>query len=440
MADRAARSRARTWFGHPPGLSILFLTETSAYFSAFGMQALLVLYMVQSLGFDQAKASMIYGLYVGGANLTPLLGGWIADRLIGQHRAVTAGALLMAAGHAAMIWDSGLYLGLALVALGNGFFITSLVSRIGALYQPDDPRRDRAYMIYYLGINLGSFLAPLTCGWMALRYGWHVGFGAAAVVMVAGLVFYLACQPLVRAKGGATPAAPVSATDGVTRPVAARAASNVPVMLVAILAVVVLFRLGYEQMGNTIALWIDRDVDRNLGTFLVPTPWFQSLNPLFIFLLSPLLVILWRRRDERGRSIPPLRKMATGAAFAALAFLALMAGAAEGGGSVPIIYVLTYFLFMTIAELHVFPIGLALIGRFSASGNSSTMIGVWYSLKFIAGISAGLFGTLASGMSMVTFFAINLALAVLTIALMVALYRLSMRYPGPAASQVSTGS
>lgn len=413
--------RRRTLFGHPAGLSVLFLTETAAYFSAFGMQALLVLYMVESLGFDRATASTVFGLFVGGANLTPLLGGWVADRFIGQHRAVLLGAALMAAGHGAMLWNAGLFPGLALVALGNGFFITSLITRIGALYAVDDPRRDRAFMIYYLGINVGSFLAPLCCGWLAQRYGWHVGFGAAAVVMAAGLIFYLCFQHLVP-RGHAAKVPDESSAVGTAHDMTA---------LAAILALVVLFRLGYEQTGNSVALWIDRDVDRALGTFLVPTPWFQSLNPLFIFLFSPLLAFYWRRRDERGRPIDPIRKMATGAGFAAIAFAMLVAGAATGGVT-PIGYVIAFFLCITIAELHVFPIGLAMVARFSSAGNRSTMMGLWYLVKFVAGTTAGLLAAASTRISAISFFMLNVALALVVGALMLALHRRLTARPGSA--------
>lgn len=423
MSEITQRPGATDLFGHPKGLTILFLTETAAYFSAFGMQALLVLYMVQSLSFGQAKASMIFGLYVGCANLTPLLGGWIADRFIGQHRAVIAGALLMGAGHGVMIWDAGLYPGLGLVALGNGFFATSLVSRIGALYAAEDPRRDRAYMLYYLGINVGSFAAPLCCGWLAQHYGWHAGFGAAAIVMVLGLGLYLSCQALLpHGRDGDDPSAPSG--DAGYQP-----HRNALLFLASVLALVVLFRLGYEQMGNSIALWIDRDVDRDLGGMLIPTPWFQSLNPLFIFLLSPVLALYWRRRDEGGRTIAPLAKMATGACFAGAAFLTLAAGAI-GGASVPVGFVLGYFLLMTIAELHVFPIGLALIARFSSSRNRSTMIGLWYFVKFLASMAAGAFAALGGQVPPVTFFTANLALALAVAALMAILHRATRRSMG----------
>lgn len=417
MSDTRAPSVGPTLFGHPAGLTVLFLTETAAYFSAFGMQALLVLYMVSSLDFDRATASTVFGLFVGGANLSPLLGGWIADRFIGQHRAVTLGAVLMALGHGAMLWDSGLFPGLALVALGNGFFVTSLVTRIGALYAIDDPRRDRAYMIYYLGINVGSFLAPLCCGWLAQRYGWHAGFGAAAVVMVMGLIFYLALQRFV-------PRTRPLETGGVAR--SADAVPNIAVLIV-ILGLVVLFRLGYEQTGNSVALWIDHSVDRSLGDFLVPTPWFQSLNPLFIFLISPFLAFYWRRRDNAGRTIDPMRKMTTGAVFAAIAFAMLALGAA--GGIAPVGYVVAFFLCITIAELHVFPIGLAMVARFSSSGNRSTMMGLWYFVKFLAGTSAGLLAAAGSRIEATLFFMLNVALALIVAVLMLVLHYWLRRLP-----------
>lgn len=416
MSESRTIVTQRQIFGHPAGLTILFLTETAAYFSAFGMQALLVLYMVQSLAFDRAVASTVFGLFVGAANLSPLLGGWIADRFIGQHRAVTVGAVLMALGHGAMLWDAGLFPGLALVALGNGFFVTSLITRIGALYAVDDPRRDRAYMIYYLGINVGSFLAPLCCGWLAQRYGWHAGFGAAAIVMLIGLAFYLCFQHLV----------PREQSQEANSPSEGGGAPNM-CALIAILGLVVLFRLGYEQTGNSVALWIDKDVDRALGRFLVPTPWFQSLNPLFIFAISPVLAFYWRRRDDAGRTIDPMHKMAIGAVFAALGFAMLATGAAAGIS--PIGYVVAFFLCITIAELHVFPIGLAMVARFSSSGNRSTMMGMWYFVKFIAGTAAGLLAAAGGQIAASLFFTLNVALALMVAASMVALRHRLRRDP-----------
>jgi POT family proton-dependent oligopeptide transporter len=409
-----------TLFGHPTGLTVLFSTEAMAYFSAFGMQALLVLYMVRQLDFTQPQASFIYGLYVGAANLTPLLGGFIADRYIGKGRAITLGASLMALGHLAMTWNSGLYAGLALVALGNGFFITSLASQIGDLYAASDPRRERAYVIYYLGINLGSFVAPIVCGTLADAYGWHYGFAAAAIAMTLGLIIHIMFKPVLSAslaysrQFNASPASP-----DVPKSPAAGLATKLP-LLAAVLGLVILFRLGYEQIGNTIALWIDGNTDRILGGFRIPAPWFQSLNPLLIFTLTPLLTWYWRRREDAGRSIPTLSKMMLGCAFSALAYLAMIGGAWEWGmhGQASMVWPLLFFLFMTLAEIHVLPIGLALFGRLSPAAHASFIIGIWYSAKFVASIAAGAFGTLWTTLTPTAFFAVNIGLALLTMLLM----------------------
>lgn len=413
-ASRARIPRA-TLFGHPIGLSVLFLTDTAGYFSAFGMQALLVLYMTHKLGYAQGRASWIYGLYVGIANLTPLLGGFIADRYLGKTRAVVTGALLMALGHMTMIWEAGLYGGLALVALGNGFFGTSLVSQVGDLYAGDDPRRDRAYVIYYLGINLGSFIAPIVCGWLAQYYGWHFGFGAAAVAMTLGLAAYLGFLPRLRGSllGGMTTNTAVAARD--QTPAGSKYAA-----LALVLGLVILFRLGYEQTGNTIALWIDGSTDRLLGSFQIPAAWFQSLNPLLIFTLTPILTSYWDWRARKGREIPTLRKMTLGCGFAALAYLSLLGGASElhRDGSAGMIWSLGYFLLMTLAEIHVLPIGLSLFGRLSPAAHASLMIGIWYFAKFVASIAAGGLGALWTLTTPAAFFTGNLVVALVTMLLM----------------------
>lgn len=414
-----------TLFGHPAGLTILFATEAMAYFSAFGMQALLVLYMIHQLGFPQPQASSVYGLYVGAANLTPILGGFIADRFIGKGRAIIVGASLMAAGHLAMTWGSGPYLGLALVALGNGFFITSLASQIGDLYAPADPRRERAYVIYYLGINLGSFAAPLVCGALAAAYGWRYGFAAAAVAMALGLAIYLLFQPVLRAS---TPAASATASGGSADPLGPETGRMRFGLLAAVLGLVIMFRLGYEQMGNTIALWIDGNTARQLSAFQVPTPWFQSLNPLLIFAFTPVLTWFWARRDAQGRGISTLAKMTVGCACSALAYLAMIGGVVEWreAGQASMAWPLLYFLFMTLAEIHVLPIGLALFGRLSPARHASLIMGVWYFAKFVASLAAGGLGALWGTLTPEVFFGLNIGLALMTMTLMLGAGRLGL--------------
>ncbi|MDB5708316.1 MAG: proton-dependent oligopeptide transporter, family, partial [Sphingomonas bacterium] len=197
-----------TWFGQPRGLTILFLTNMWEQFSYFGMRALLMYYMTKELLIGQGHASVVYGAYTACAYFTPIIGGVVADRLLGKKRAVILGASIMAAGHFMMTFESLLYVALATIALGNGLFLPSLPSQINDLYGPGDPRRAWAYNVYYVGINIGGFLAPLLCGTIGEAYGWHYGFGLAGIGMVAGLVIYLAGQRYLP-----TPAAPVATTD-----------------------------------------------------------------------------------------------------------------------------------------------------------------------------------------------------------------------------------
>src|SRR5450755_5013821 len=187
----------QTWFGQPRGLTILFLTEMWEIFSYYGMRALLVYYMTKQLMIGQEKASFIYGTYTAMAYFTPILGGVIADRWLGKRRAVIIGGSIMAAGHFMMAFEPSFYFALATIALGNGLFLPSLPSQINDLYRPDDPRRGWAYNVYYVGINIGGFLAPLICGTLGELYGWHWGFGAAGVGMLAGVVIYLRFRHLL---------------------------------------------------------------------------------------------------------------------------------------------------------------------------------------------------------------------------------------------------
>src|SRR3954452_7421275 len=189
-----ATAQPSSWFGQPRGLTILFLTNMWEQFSYYGMRALLVYYMTTQLLFGQEKSSSIYGLYTAFAYFTPIIGGTIADRWLGKRRAVIIGATVMAAGHFMMAFQPLFYVALATIALGNGLFLPTLPSQINDLYAAGDPRRPWAYNVYYVGVNVGAFLAPLVCGFLGETYGWHYGFGAAGVGMLAGLLIYLLGQ------------------------------------------------------------------------------------------------------------------------------------------------------------------------------------------------------------------------------------------------------
>ena len=403
-------------FGHPRGLTVLFLTETWAQFSYFGMQALLVYYMTKQLHFSQPAASALYGGYAAFAYLTPLFGGVIADRWLGQGRSVIAGSLLMAAGHFALAFQAGFFPGLFLVGLGNGFFLPSTTTQVGYLYAEGDSRRDRAYSLYYMGVNIGGFLAPLVCGTIGELYGWHYGFAIAGVGMLVGLAIYLTNRKALPAEAQlmrdrSAPREPMGAESR-------RAVRN----LLIIAAIVVLFRIAYEQSGNTIAVWADARTDRMLHLggwrFLIPATWFQSVNPLLIFTFTPLITWWWSVQARRGREPEPLAKMALGSALGALAFLVMVGAAVDAGrhGAASWLWLVGFFALLTAGELYILPVGLSVFSTLAPARVASAMIGVWYIAKFAGGLLSGWLGAYFEVLPSTLFFMVGAGVALLAAA------------------------
>ena len=320
---------ARTVFGHPPGLTVLFLTQMWAEFSFFGLQALLVYYMTKHLGFSQSKSSLIYGIYGAAAFFSPFFGGLIADRWLGRTASVIAGGTMMMLGHFAMAFEALLFPALALVALGNGLFIPPLATQVGSLYADNDPRKAYAYSAYYMGINLGGLLAPLVCGTLGELYGWHWGFAAAGVGMAIGLAVYLGYLRFL-------PAEPARARRDETRSIGGTPIDSAKLKtLFLLVAMVVLFRVGYEQSGNVIALWVRDFTDRSVPIFgtgaAIPATWFQSINPLLIIVLTPVLIRFWQSR-KTAETVPNLlKRMSLGCVLAGLAMAVMVAAAAVSG-------------------------------------------------------------------------------------------------------------
>jgi POT family proton-dependent oligopeptide transporter len=350
--------------------------------------------MTQHLGYSQAKSSLIYGAYGAAAFFSPFFGGIVADRWLGRTRSVVIGGLLMMCGHFAMAFEPLLFAALALVALGNGLFMPPLAVQVGGLYADDDPRQAQAFSAYYMGINLGGLLAPLVCGTLGELYGWHWGFAAAGVGMLAGLIIYLRFRHLLpadppsRSRTHADARISLSTKDwGNLR------------MLVAIIAVVVLFRIGYEQSGNVIALWVEHQTDRSvdlLGAHLeIPATWFQSINPLLIIVLTPFLMRHWAKRAARKGPANLLARMSLGCAIAALSMVVMVAAAAlnaKTGRPVGVEWVTAYFVLLTIGELLVIPVGLTLVGALSPVQVAAMAMGAWYIAKFLGSLLAGAMG------------------------------------------------
>lgn len=411
----------RTWFGHPRGLSILFLTEMWQEFSLFGMRTMLVYYMTQQLLLSQRTSSLIYGLYNSLAYLTPLIGGIVSDRWLGRRRAVLLGGGMMAAGHFLMAFEATFYPALALIALGNGLFLPSLSSQINLLYQDGDARKASAYNIYYAGINLGGFLAPFACGTVGELFGWRWGFMLAGIGMVAGMFVYLVGTPLLPPEQGArqlidTPQAPRDEKPGLDR--------DTVLILTAIVLLVVIYRSAYEQVGNTVALWAEHGVNRTVGGWTIPMTWFQALNPLGIFIFTPLIVARWTRLARQGRDRSAVAKMATGAAILALSYVmlsmvALHAG--ETGTRASWLWLAFYFFAFTWGELFILPVGLSLFGRIAPEKYAASMIAAWFAAACFGNLGAGALGTLWSAMPPWQFFAVVAAVAAVAAGLLLAL-------------------
>jgi len=374
-----------TWFGQPRGLAVLFLTEMWEKFSFFGMRTLQIYYMIKQLHFSQADASLVYGLYAGGVYLTPLFGGYAADRWLGRRRAVISGGVLMALGHFALASEPLFFPALGLIAIGNGLFLPNLPSQVGDLYDAKDPRRGGAFNIYYVGVNLGALLAPLVCGTLGEVYGWHVGFGAAGVGMCLGLVVYgLGTRYLPPDR----PRVPPRAGEAAPRPMSS---SFLPLLLVGL--AVIVFRSAYEQSGNTLAVWAETGVDRQVFGFVVPVTWVQSLNPLFVFLLTPVVVSAWRRAAAKGREPSPLGKMALGAAGVALSYLLLaLVVNSSGGQAAHGLWLLVFFALYTLGELYILPVGLGLFARLAPAGMGATVIAAWFLASFGGNLLSGVVG------------------------------------------------
>ena len=404
----------RPWFGQPRGLTVLFLTNMWEQFSYYGMRALLVYYMTKQLLFGQQQSSTIYGFYTACAYFTPIVGGVLADRYLGKRRAVIIGASIMAAGHFMMAFESLFYFALAAIALGNGLFLPSLPSQVGDLYKRNDPRRPWAFNVYYVGINIGGFLAPLICGTLGELYGWHYGFGAAGIGMVAGLCIYLWGGRYLPPEQPRATVEQMATREGFAR--------ETILLLLGIAIAVTIFRGAYEQVGNTVALWADSGVDRRAGDFVIPMTWFQSLNPLFVMLMTPPLLAYWRRRALTDPHQALVKRMALGAMIVGASYVLLAAvSAVNGGEDANWLWLLLFFVLLTFGELFILPTGLGLFARLAPPHLGATTVAAWFLVIFSGSLSAGFVGTLWSRLPHSQFFLLLAGLAATAAALLFAI-------------------
>jgi proton-dependent oligopeptide transporter, POT family len=436
----SAGSPGTEFFGHPRGLATLFMTELWERFSYYGMRALLILFMTASaasggLGFGVAKAGAIYGLYTSLVYMLSLPGGWIADRLIGQRRAVLYGGIVIALGNFSLVVPSlaSFYLGLLLIVTGTGLLKPNVSVMVGQLYAAGDSRRDAGFSIFYMGINLGAFLAPLACGYLGQNVNWHLGFGLAGVGMTLGLIQYVAGGRHL-GEAGLRPVPPRSAEEAakqwkqlrigigsavlavtvavvlkVSGAAAITAQSLSDALGLVLLFTVVLFFLWlflrgnwtpverkrlvaigvlfaasalfwcvFEQAGSTINLFAARSTDARVFGLSFPASWFQALNALFIISLAPVFAWIWVKLGSKEPSSPA--KFSLGLLCAGLGFAVLAAAAsiAATGVRVSPLWLVTVFLFHTVGELCLSPVGLSAMTKLAPSRISGLVMGVWF--------------------------------------------------------------
>ena len=459
----------KQWFGHPRGLSTLFFTEMWERFSYYGMRALLILFLVASVqtggfGLTDKTAAAIYGLYTGFVYLMALPGGWVADRILGQRNAVFLGGCLIAAGHFSMAIPTvpTFYGGLVLIVLGTGLLKPNVSSMVGDLYPAGSSRRDAGFSVFYSGINIGALVGPLICGYLGERVNWHLGFSAAGIGMILGLIQYrwggrYLGNAGLRASGGDGRAAPIDRAalrhlatgtivvvavvlgalalraTGILRldlygvaqgtgyfmlglailyfaslllfaKLTAAEKKRIVLIFIFFMAAV-LFWAGFEQAGSSLNLFTDRMTNRNLFGFNIPTSFFQSVNSMFLIVFAPVFGWLWLALGKRQPSTAA--KMGYGLVFLALGFLVLAWGASLAVGTVKVgmqWIIITYFLH-TAGELCLSPVGLSSVTKLAPRSLGGQLMGTWFMGTALGNLIAGLAAGGFEGMSVPELFA-----------------------------------
>jgi len=429
-AELLAPVRTRTFFGEPRALGYLAFTEVWERFSFYGMTALLVLYMTQALfmpgrieliaGFTAfratleavfgpmttlALASQIMGLYAGLVYFTPVFGGLIADRLIGRRNAVIVGAVMMSGGHIAMTFDQSFLVALLLLIVGAGFLKGNISTQVGGLYAANDAAgRTRGFSIFSMAINIGAVAGPLLCGLAAQIYGWHAGFGLAAVLMLVGLATYLSGSRYLRDAAQTVQA----------KPEAARLDRQAWIAIAALLVVIaasVFQTISYYQLTNIGLIWINGHVDLEFLGFHIPVAWFNSVDAFSSIVSVPVLLALWRWQAGRRHEPSEMAKMATGAFIAAAANLVLVAASSLSDRS-PVFVPLVYEMLQGIGFLYYWPTLLALVSRASPPSVQATMMGIAFTSYFVGNIVIGRLGGFYEQMTPASFWALHAGIGV----------------------------
>ncbi len=420
---------------NPHSLTTLFFTEMWERFSYYGMRALLVLYLVNSQNYSESDALHIYAVYTGLVYLTPLIGGYLADRFLGSQKAIFIGGLTMMIGHFLMAFPNFLYLAIGMLIIGNGYFKPNISSLLGRLYKPDDVRRDSGFSIFYVGINLGAFLAPLIVGYVGETINWHYGFAIAGFGMLAGLIqFYIGQNKIIKEDISSQSKKLNPADWGI---ISLISLINLPLILVILelnqiindfffeiltiliiliffyfitkkkqlLAVkkdikriayigilsifVIFFWVGFEQAGGSLTLFANNSVDRNFLGFVIPASFFQSINPLIIILIGPMIANFWLSVDRSKNKINTSQKMGLGLLLLASGFFLIMLVNNSSETSISLWWLVGVYFLHTMGELCLSPIGLSMVSKVSPKKIASLMMGFWFLSSAVANFTAG---------------------------------------------------
>lgn len=408
--------------GHPKGLFLLFATEMWERFSYYGMRALLVLSMVAAteganpgFGWSKSDALKLYAWYTGLVYFTPMIGGWIADNVLGQRKSVIIGAFIMAAGQFTLSASIGkdvhlFYVGLLLMILGNGMFKANISTMVGDLYAQGDARRDAAFSIFYMGVNLGAFLAPLVCSSLGENpaFGWKYGYMAAGCGMTLSAFIQILLSQHFLGDVGRKPSAQRAAVQsgGVKAPLTKDERDRLRVIFV-LFTFVMIFWASFEQAGGLMNLYASEKTNRMLGSFEVPAGWFQSVNALFIVVLAPLFGMFWVGLANRGKKVPTPIKMMLGLILTGLGFVCMVAAVFDqrANGKASMIWLVLAYLLHTMGELCISPVGLSMVTKLAPTRLASVMMGVWFLINFFANLIAGYIGVYAETAGEMTVFA-----------------------------------
>lgn len=409
MSTTAIPVHERQLFGHPTGLYILFFTEMWERFSYYGMRALFVLFLVAEttssnagFGWTNEEALALYGTYTMLVYLASVPGGWVADRLLGQRKTVMLGGALLCIGHAVLAFNSEIafYTGCLFIILGVGGLKPNISSMVGGLYKPKDERRDIGFYIFYMGINIGGFLAPILCGYIGEKYNWHYGFGLAAIGMLLGQGVYLWGQKYLVHVGNKMSVKNEADRVLLERPLTKIEKDRVKVLLISFL-LIILFWAAFEQAGGLMNLYASQKTDRNFfGLFEIPASVFQSVNSFFIITLATAVGAFWVRWKKKGKEASSIFKIALGLVIMALGFGFMAAASAQYAqeGSSAMYWVILAFLFHTVGELCASPVSLSYITKLAPLKYASIIMGLYWAATGLGNKVAGKIGELSQSL------------------------------------------